>query len=524
MSAQLKVSDRYDAIVVGSGMAGSLMAAKLSAEGLRVLIVEAGPERTLKELYSSQIWARKLKWRGTPVEESGDHRIEHVFNAGYGTGGSAIHHYGVWLRLHENDFNVASEHGMGLDWPINYGDLRPYYDEIQHEIGISGDAKAEKWRPAGDPYPLPPLPLFPQGQTLKKAFTAAGRHTAPLPVAINTRPRNGRAACSYDGWCDAGCPTGALANPLATYLPVALANGAQLIHDAEVIRVLRDASNAAKVTGVEYIYAGERRRAMASKVVLCAFPVQNARILHNSADDRLVAPGNEHDQLGRYLMTHPAGTVFGLFEDDTAPHQGVSAGALLCHDHYADKQAIKGAFGSYQWLIAQAAKPNDLLGYGTSRPDIYGAALEPFLTKAASHLANMTMVGEDIPQAKNRIVLSDNKDPNGVPVAHASHDTSAQTVALWDHAMAEGRQIMSQGGAIETWQGPRVAMHIMGGTVMGKDPQRSVTDEYGRVHSMENLYVAGSGLFPSGGAVNPTFTLSALALRTARHIVSAAAG
>ena len=105
----------YDAIVVGSGAAGSAMAARLSKGGKSVLILEAGPERTRDKLVSSQLWARRLKWNGAPVLEGGENPVGHAFNAGYGVGGAALHHYGVWPRLHEEDFEMSSRYGIGLD-------------------------------------------------------------------------------------------------------------------------------------------------------------------------------------------------------------------------------------------------------------------------------------------------------------------------------------------------------------------------------------------------------------------------
>ncbi|MBT3460319.1 MAG: GMC family oxidoreductase, partial [Halieaceae bacterium] len=319
-------------------------------------------------------------------------------------------------------------------------------------------------------------------------------------------------------WCDAGCPIGALANPLVTSLPQALKAGAEIRYGAQVLRVLRDSGNAKNIRAVEYAQHGERHQIAAKRFIIAAFTVQTSRILLNSGDSSTVAPGNRHDQLGRYITTHPAGTVFGLFDDETTPHLGVSGGQLLCHDDYADKDQA-GGFGSSQWLIANAIKPHDLLGYGTSRPDITGAALRPWLQRAAKHLANMTLVVEDISSSNNRVTLSDSLDDVGMPKAHAHHDIDPDAAARWQQRVEEGEEIFRAAGASEVWHGPRVAMHIMGGTVMGSHEAESVTDEFGRVHDTDNLYVSGPSLFPSSGAVNPTFTLTALAERQADHLL-----
>ncbi len=516
----LRSARKVDVVVVGSGAAGSVVAAINAEAGREVLILEAGPKRTLTDLVSSQIHARKLKWSGAFVEEQGDLKIGHNFNSGYGTGGSALHHFAVWPRLHENDFTVHSEYGKGLDWPISYQTLRPYYDRIQDDVGVSGDALAEKWRPQGKAYPLPPLPVFAQGKVIAKGFERLGMHTAPIPMGIKSQAYKGRSACLYDGWCDAGCPIGALANPLVTYLPRAMKAGAYIQHNATVASVLHN-SKGDKAIGVAYHDAnGDLQTVYAKHVVLSAFAVQNARILLNSASDKHPAGlANHNDMLGRYLMTHPAQTVFGLMEQETQPHLGPTGGQLICHDYYQNKQQADDAFGSYQWLIASAAKPNDLLGIVNSRPDIYGKALDPFMRKAAKHFALMNLVGEDVARADNRVSLSAQKDSHGLPLAATTHNLLPETWSMLKRGVEQGKAVFKAAGAEEIWAGNPFGMHIMGGTVMGADSKQSVTDEFGRTHSLENLYVAGPGVFPSSGAVNPTFTIHALALRTAEQML-----
>ncbi|MBV8809616.1 MAG: GMC family oxidoreductase, partial [Acidobacteriaceae bacterium] len=178
--------DKVDVVIVGSGASGSLLAAKLSQAGKKVVVLEGGPERSAADLYSSQIWARRVKWFGPPTETGGADAIAVNFGSGWGSGGAALHHYAVWLRRHADDFDMKTRFGQGLDWPISYEELRPYYDQIQTEIGISGDADAEAWRPPGEPYPMPPLRAFRQARLIAQGFSKLGLRTSPLPMAINS--------------------------------------------------------------------------------------------------------------------------------------------------------------------------------------------------------------------------------------------------------------------------------------------------------------------------------------------------
>ena len=271
-------SEKVDAVVVGSGAAGSAMAAKLAVGGKKVVILEAGPDRSNQDLISSAIWARRLKWSGEPVIEGGENPVGHVFNASFGVGGSAMHHYAVWPRLHREDFQVRSLYDRARDWPLTYEDLRPYYDQVQRECGIAGDAEQEIWRPPGESYPMSPVPLFAQGEIIASGFEKQGMNTAPLPLAVTTSNYNGRAVCLWDGWCDAGCPIGALANPLTIHLPIAMEHGAILQANATVTRIL-SIETGEFVTGVEFIdESGATEKVMADLVVLAAFTIQNPRL------------------------------------------------------------------------------------------------------------------------------------------------------------------------------------------------------------------------------------------------------
>ncbi len=510
---------RFDAVVVGAGAAGSLVAAKLATAGKRTLVLDAGPGWTTADLVSSPIWARRLKWDPGTSASGGAQPINVGFNAGYGLGGAALHHYACWFRLHPEDFRMQSLYGRGQDWPITYADLRPFYDRVQREVGISGDAAAEVWRPEGDPYPMPPLDVSAQGRIVAKGFEAVGLRTAPMPQAINSVAYNGRPACLYDGWCDAGCPIGALANPLITYLPQAVQAGAEVRPGSTATRIVLGA-HADRIAGVTYADAsGEEHRIEAAVIVLATSSVQTPRLLLASATDRF--PGgiaNRSGTVGRGMTAHVSGDALGLFPDETEPYRGITGGSLLCQDNY-DRKAKAGYFGSYQWLIARVFKPTDLLGVANTRPEVFGAALHGFMRRAAKHLGGVTLLGEDLPDPENRVVLGAGRDRFGVPRAQLTHRYAPDTLRLHAVAMKEGERVLRAAGASEAWAAPMAQQHILGGTAMGTDGARSVANGFGQAHDHENLFVTGAGLFPTSGAVNPTFTVCALALRTVDYII-----
>ena len=155
-------------------------------------------------------------------------------------------------------------------------------------------------------------------------------HVSPMPLAILTAPYKGRSPCIWDGWCDAGCPIGALANPLVEYFPRATAAGARMQADSHVTRVLTN-KKGDRATGVEYVDAnGERQVQHADAVVLAAFTIESTRILLNSRTNRHPnGLSNSNDMLGRYLMTHPSVYLFGMFEEETESYMGVTGGHLF---------------------------------------------------------------------------------------------------------------------------------------------------------------------------------------------------
>ena len=219
------------------------------------------------------------------------------------------------------------------------------------------------------------------------------------------------------------------------------------------------------------------------------------------------------------MMTHAAGNVFGLFKEKTENYRGVSGGQLVSQENYA-KDPRQGYLGSSQWLIANALKPNDLLGIANARPDLFGNALHQFLATASQHLATMTFVGENLPSRENQLTLSNRKDRSGFPLAHITHEFSSDDLKCFEAGMQQGKAIMKAAGAYETWSNGPVSMHDLGGTIMGKDAATSVVNSYGQTHEVSNLFVAGPGIFATSGAVNPTFTIHAVTLRATDYVLA----
>lgn len=507
-----------DVIVVGAGAAGSVFAERLASAGRRVVVLEAGPAWGLTDLVSSQLWARRLKWAAAPVMSTGEDPYGFAMASGGGFGGSALHHYGGWPRLQPEDFELHRRHGVGRDWPMRYETLRPFYDRIQREIGLSGDARAEVWRPKGANYPLPALDVFAQGRLLARGFHARGRRTAPYPAAILSRAYGGRAACQNDGWCDAGCPIGSLANPLIHYLPRAQRQGARVLAGQTVARVLVDERD--RVTGVDAWDAeGRLQRWRAPVVVLAGGPVYNARLLLLSSNERRTQGlSNTSGLVGQGMAAHVLVPLYAFMDEQTEPHLGTSGAQLISQDDYG-KRRDRG-FGSLTWAIASALKPNDLLGIANVRPDLHGAALHDFIRRGSRHLATMSAICETVPAKDKRLTLGEARDRFNQPIAHLEHTLEPDARVLVTHARDDGLQTLKAAGAREAFAGRPVFNHLSGGTVMGSDPRNSVTDKYGRSHDVRGLWMAGAGLFPSIGAVNPTFTVHALALRSAERLLA----
>jgi choline dehydrogenase-like flavoprotein len=519
----MATQEKVDVVIVGAGASGSTFAAVLAKAGRKVVVMDNGPDWTTSDLISSDIWGRRVKPAGAPFILEGKHTVAMGYQGGYGVGGAALHYFANFPRLLPNDFRIKSEHNRAHDWPISYDDVAPWYDKVAQEIGVSGDAKAEElWRPKGQRYPMPPMKTFKSGRVWLKGLEANGIRMVPAAVGMNSVEFKGRAACIYDGWCHVGCPIGALANPLVTFLADARKAGAEVRAWSTVTRVLTDQTGN-RVTGVEYFdRQHEKQFQPASVVVLAAWAAQNPRLLLNSATakhDKGLA--NQNGLVGKYMMTHFGSGTNALFDEDVENHLGTTGAQFMSYERYG-KTAHKGAFGSTFLVAGSAIKTSGLGGFANAKPELFGAELDAFMKRAARGLSRINAFGEEQPKIENRIELAGEKDEFGMPLGRIIHSYDDNDAALWTANLDEGLRIAKATDAKEVWQGRggMGTIHLMGGTIMGTGAANSVVDSFGQTHEVPNLYVAGPGIFATAGASNQTYTIFALSLRGAEHLAA----
>ncbi len=515
----MATNDKVDVAVIGAGPAGSIYADALSRAGKKVAILEFGPDWEDNDFISSEIWGKRIK-NAPRFEMAGKNNPGHGFNAGWGTGGSMIHFYANFPRLLPIDFHAKSLYGRGLDWPISYDDLAPYYDRVARDIGVSGDAEQERrWRPVGASYPMPPLKTFRHGEIWRDAMAASGLPLAPMPTAINSTEYKGRPACLNDGWCHVGCPIGAHGTPQWSYLRDARERGVELRPFSYVTRILTNAKGD-RAVGVEYFDAArERRTQEASAVVLAAYSAETPRILLNSATPQHPnGLANRNGLVGKYVMCHTGATAWAIFDEPVDNHMGTTATQFMSYERYAKDLPQKG-FGSAFWIMGNALKPN--AGLAGARPDLFGPALDDFMKRAARGLSRINVYGEELPRAENRVELSSEKDAFGYPIARIIHSYDEDAINLWRNSTEQAVAVAKLARPSEAWPGGGAApptIHMNGGTIMGASAADSVANSYGQTHEVANLFLGGAGLFPTEGAVHLTNTIAAVTLRGAEHM------
>ena len=503
--------DEVDLVVVGAGAGGAVLTQRLARAGWKVVCLDAGPFWDPdRDWVSDERGAHTLYWT-EPRQVGGQHPVPlGSNNSGRGVGGSMVHYAGYTPRFHPSDFRTFTNDGVGADWPIEYRDLKPYYAALEQELPVAG----EDW-PWGDPhrYPHHPHPVGGNGSVFLRGAKAAGIEARVGPVAITNGRFGNRPHCIYRGFCLQGCKVNAKASPLITHVPDALAHGAEIRPDSMVSRILID-DHSRLVNGVTYFHAGRELRQRARAVAVAGYAIETPRLLLLSTSSRFPhGLGNDHDQVGRYVMVQGAPQTAGRFDEEIrmykAPPPEVSSEQFYETD--PSKPYKRG------WSIQTVSPLPITWAEHVTAQGHWGAPLREYMRDYV-HWATLGALCEFLPQPDNRVTLADETDRHGLPVAHFAYAQCENDKQLVEAATKSLETILKAAGAQEVMTVQRYA-HLVGGARLATRAEDGVVDLDHRVFGVPNLYVVDGSTLPTQGAANPALTIMALAARAADRLV-----
>jgi choline dehydrogenase-like flavoprotein len=507
-------SEDVDYAIVGVGAGGGVLAQRLARAGFRVVGFDAGPFwDTERDWVSDEAGSHQLYWNNKRITGGGHPLALGQNNSGQGVGGSTVHWSAFTPRLHPSDFHIRSLDGVGIDWPIRYDDLKPYYELMEMEMPVAGPAYFPWGHPHG--YPYAPHPSGGVADILTRGCSKLGiRVSAGGPVAILEGSRGDRPHCIYRGFCHQGCKVGAKASTLITHVPDAIANGAEIRANCMVGRVHLGTDR--RVTGVSYFDKEKHEHFQKARAVIVAgYSIETPRLLLNSA-----CPGfenglaNSSGCVGRYLMAQAGNVILGFFDEPVRMYKAPPANAMTEEFYETDpkRDFVRGfAVQSVAPLPISFAKQmmvaKGAWGWGLRR-----------VMMDYNHWATIAVLGEMLPNAENRVELADEKDEFGLPVAKVMFSLFENDKKLIRFAKEKVEEIMHAAGGKDVVQETRFA-HLVGAARMGSDPETSVVDQYGRTHDIANLFICDGSILPTQGSANPGLTVQALAARTADYLI-----
>ena len=530
-------SERADVCVVGSGPAGALVAHRLAAAGRDVVVLEAGERFDFEDRKERMERAIRPGHDPLSVWEMGGERDGYTSDGDRfyplnrarvkGVGGTTLHWQGMVMRFHESEF---------ADWPIDYRDLRPYYAEAERALGVAGADDNPYAPPREEPFPMSAFPPSHSDSIFAEACERLGVTMHSVPNARNSESYDGRSACVGYGTCKPVCPSGAKYSADA-HVEKAEDEGARVVDRAPVQRLEHDDSGDRVTAAVYATPDGETHRQEAREFVLAAGGVEIPRLLLLSKSDQHPdGLANASGAVGRYFMDHLFAGVGGTIERDTRQNH-VGFITSECHQFYDDpSRGTEGTAGGIPAWSGEGSEPEpdaiklEFLNYAGPSPvemalsgDRWGDDLLNHLRENyGTAIATGALAGQR-PRKENRITLDPSTtDDHGNPVPRIHWRVDDRTKATLRRANRIQRAILDELGADVSWTvGPEntgPAFHHMGTTRMGTDPGESVVTSRMRAHDLENLGIASSSVFVTSGALNPTLTIAALALKAADHV------
>ncbi|MBP6820835.1 MAG: GMC family oxidoreductase [Acidobacteria bacterium] len=527
----------YDVVVIGSGASGGMAAWNLTRQGVNVLLLDAGGR-----FDRSKFWTHVLPYEARERQARGEHAPQFYLSKTeqpvltppdqpfdlirvWGVGGKTNVWGRVSLRYSDVDFKVND--GYGISWPIEYKDIKPYYDKVDQLIGVNGGDEDLDVLPGSKFHMPPPRPRCGE-MILKKSAASVGIQIVSGRRAVMTRNHNGWPACHYCGRCGAGCDTGSFFNSADHLLPVAAKTGKLEIRtNAVVARILTDKEG--KASGVQYFDRNTKAETQvrARVVVLGASAIDSTRILLNSKS--AIYPngiGNTSGVIGKYLCEqfrfHARAFLPQLFGQATSNDDGIGGEHIYMprFNHRGAKRDYARGFGMQFWGIGCQTNA----GWGKGLPG-FGADLKANVRKRYPSWIELHPYGEVPPRAENRVEVDETKtDKYGVPLPKLIMSYGDNEQKMMKEMYDTTEQILHAAKAeiVQFKRGdydiPGTAIHEHGTCRMGSDPKTSALNSFNQMHAVKNLFVVDGSSFPSATEKNPTLTILAIAWRASDYL------
>jgi gluconate 2-dehydrogenase alpha chain len=545
---------QFDVCIIGSGAGGGTVAYVCATNGLKVLVIEAGPchlnhlddpaqqpvpvfsndELKIEHRNFIEVQTRvdPRSWRTSPTD--GDRlSVGNVQGLPKTVGGGGLHADLKMPRFQPTDFQFGTlldvPGASFADWPVQYDELEPFYAWGERLCGVQGTAGANPFEGARSTgYPMPPGAAMYGSTIVGQGLASLGYTMFPYPTAVNSIPYDGRPACSDCGFCSGyPCPTNAKGSSAVTGLRKALLSGNCQLH-AET-RVVKINTSGMDVTSISTIEPdGSAGTYTADRYVLAASPIEDARLLLLSGN-----LGNSSGMVGRNLMFHYQTVSLGIFDERVHGYRGRTV------DHgFADFRGVPNDADHPLGGIVEISGGGLPIGEGGFYQQVLsqlypgkwnGAMYKQLLRQSPGRDRVMILViqAEDAPQTTNVVDLDPAiVDLDGLPVARCTYSNHVFETSAGSFYEPKLIQIFGSAGAKYAFIAPRDAIpgsqHVMGTLRSGTDSTLSVTNNNGQFWDLGNLYAADGSLFPTSSGHNPTMTIIALALRVAAAMVNPA--
>lgn len=545
----------FDAVVVGSGASGGWACKRLAEAGLKVVLLDAGPPQKdsnftehmapfqLKYRNMAPEMIRKTrpiqgqfydcmeynyKWYANDLEEPFTTYPGKPFTWGgrLRIGGGRTNVWGrLSLRYSDLDFKAASIDGYGVDWPISYKDIAPYYDIVERYVGIAGQTEGNPVIPDGAFQPAMPMTCA-EGRFRDRVKEKLGRTVTPGRTANLTQPLNGRPACHYCGPCERGCVTHSYFNSSFTTVPDAIKTGnCTYVPNAMAYKVLMD-SDRNRAKGILYIDRNTRqaKEVYGRCVLLCAQSYESLRILLNSANRQFPnGLANSSGVLGHYLTDHVAGGGASGEFPDLPGNPNINGPNRPCGIYVPRFRNLPNGPRSKNFLRGYGYEGGGGVGFNRNGAG-FGEAYKNSVHQGVTSV-EIEVFGEVLSRWENFAEIDPEvTDVYGIPVLrfHVTHGENE--FAMLRDAVDSAAEMMEAAGAKNIR--PRMqhltpgrVRHEVGVARMGESPKTSVLNQFQQAHDIRNLLVMDASGFDSNPCQNPTLTIMALCVRSCDHLM-----